>query len=212
MRNMVAKDSFRKDLESENILQKVVDEYILNPSGMRYERVTSIEEQHKGIDLRLWKDVTDTFPLLVDEKAALHHLRSPLPTFAFELSYHLKNTLRKGWLFDKHKATTAYFLLWPMANCDRLININQLESISATLVMRRSILRYLRENGLNESRCIELVHHLEGIEHSGRYDIGIKGVHAFRSSYYNERPVNLVIRREILDKISTMNFQGIHIE
>ena len=134
---------------------------------------------------------------LQDEKATLHYLQRPLPTFASELS-HLRNG-KENRIIARRAITTAYMLVWPLPQAHSA-NINSLKGghvDTATYAFSA-----LSREGLDETRCAALVETLSSAGHEGKYDLENPNIWAYRSPAYAEAPVNLVIRRSWLAKLA----------
>lgn len=188
--------SFRSDLRAEQLLTSWLDAHLYPRLEGSFERVHDVDEQHAGVDLTVQSPSWGT--LLVDEKATLHYLQRPLPTFAFELSYLRNGKEKPGWLHDSKKITTAYMLVWPRAKASKLTAADQLIDAEAMLIRRRTLLSALNREGLDETRCAALVETLSSTGHEGKYNLENPNIWAYRSPAYTEAPVNLVIRRSWL--------------
>jgi len=193
-------NSFRSDLRAEQVLTSWLDTHLYPRLEGSFERVHDVDEQHAGVDLTFHSPSWGT--LLVDEKATLHYLQRPLPTFAFELSYLKNGESRIGWLHDSKKITTAYMLVWPRANATKLTAADQLIDAEAMLIRRRTLISALNREALDETHCAELAEMLRSTKHEGKFDLGNPDIWAYRSPAYAEAPVNLVIRRSWLAKLA----------
>lgn len=194
--------NFRNDLQAEQVLTSWLDEHLYPNIDATSTRVDDVDLQHAGVDLELERLNGET--LLVDEKATLHHLQRPLPTFAFELSYLRNGEPRIGWLHDSKKVTTAYMLVWPRAKASKLTAASQLIDAEAMLIRRRTLISALNRESLDETRCAALAEMLRSTEHEGKFDLGNHDIWAYRSPAYDEAPVNLVIRRSWLAKLAIL--------
>ncbi len=108
---------FQRDLTKEKLLAPYLDAKYAE-LNLSFERVDNLKLQKKGVDL-IYNHNGKLF--FIDEKAQLDYINKSLPTFIFELSY-LKNGVEKmGWLLDKDKITTHYFLLLAFTHLMQLI-------------------------------------------------------------------------------------------
>ena len=148
----MARDTYKEDLAKENdlginFLDKIYKENDIFGPDFEYQRITDIEEQHKGIDLKVVKKETGEV-FYIDEKAQLSYVDIALPTFAFELGSIINGRNVYGWLFDDKKVTDKYYLINSiMTDKNQRYAYCKIYSVS-----RQKLIGYLNKNNFTKAR------------------------------------------------------------
>lgn len=218
------KSKFNQDYKSEQLLSKWLDEYFYkrllkdgysikskfkNQSPIAYVRDGSREAQKKGIDVHYHFDSGES--LLVDEKAQLNYLNNPLETFAFEIIYkkqNNKNTFTQGWFINDELETTHYLLVYPHSDhVDKHYQIKcyqQFSKAEVVLVEKIKLKEKLESLSINKARIYEKS--MEIIDTDIRKtifeNIGDRDVYMVKTDYLAEKPINIVVRKHILNEIA----------
>jgi hypothetical protein len=194
------KSNFKTDLSKEQRLTPLLDTYYQKHlKNYEFERVSNLKKQRQGIDLIL-KDNRSGNTYFVDEKAQLDYINESLPTFAFELFYTKNGVQKQGWLFDVSKKTHFYALVTSIYSDEADV----FTSCNITFVNREKLILRLHELGLNQSFLEELA--LDQKEVHGklvmeRLDPKKEGYLYFSSTNKVEKPVNLILRLEFLNRL-----------
>ena len=194
------KSNFKTDLSKELRLSSLLDTYYQKHlKKYDFERVSELKKQLQGIDLILKEKQSGNF-YFVDEKAQLDYINESLPTFAFELFYTKNGVQKQGWLFDVSKKTHFYALVTSIYSDEAHV----FTSCNITFVNREKLILRLHELGLNQSFLEELA--LDHKEVNGklvleRLDPKNEGYLYFSSTNKVEKPVNLILRLEFLNRI-----------
>lgn len=207
---------FKRDKNHEEIIAGWLDKYFyskLNVSEVVHKRVEEVisknrikEAQKQGIDMVL-KDKNEKL-YFIDEKSQTTYLNNPLPTFAFEISYEFKGEKRKGWLVDSNKETSHYILVYPASDSiDSYKDLNNVEDIDfaeVLLINKNRLMTELYNLGIDENLLIESAGNIE-IENK---NVPIKGISKdfvglYKSGKLAEKPVNLVVKRTMLDTVAS---------
>lgn len=192
---------FHSDLSQEQILGVFLDRLYLE-LGFQTERISSLQDQMKGIDLLIHHAER---VYAIDEKSQLHYLNKSLPTFTFELSYLKNGERRDGWLFDSSKKTAYYFLITGILlkdGIEKLSKPDQVESVIITSVNRDKLINLLKNRKLTEEQLMDIDHQIRTDEHYGRN--GISGLNMrtegliYFTDHLSEKPINLQLRLEFL--------------
>lgn len=195
------KSNFKEDLSKEELLGIFLDDiYPTIIEGYQIERISDIEQQHRGIDLIISRDGQNYF---IDEKAQLDYLNKELPTFAFEISY-LKNSKENfGWLYDKTKQTHKYFLITGIF-LNNPEDINEgFQKCIITSVDRVKLIALLKLKGLD----IETITKYNDNIRSGTAEKNVninelnsysEGRFYYSKSNKSEQPINLVLYLDFL--------------
>ncbi len=198
------KSNFYQDLSREELLGTYLDSYyptIFKDTVFKVERVRDRHLQHRGVDLLLKSAVDGCY--FVDEKAQLDYLNVALPTFAFELSYLKKEDWHLGWLLDRTKLTTIYFLvtnICPLSGTDLSKGLTKLK---ITGIYRAKLLKLLAQKGLTQKRLLALDKEIRDNSIDGKIaipELDAKREGAFYFSKKNklEQPINLVLKLDFL--------------
>lgn len=200
-------NSFRK---KDTVQEKIVAEYLDSKLYHREDifdkilRTDDRENQLAGSDLLMTIERKNIFNSVVDEKAQLYYLKGGLPTFAFELSFLRYNGQRVGgWFIDQEKKTEYYMLLWLTAE-EGFELIEQIKMIEFVLISRKKIFDFLSQQGLDlralNNKSIEAIN-------SGQkyFEKSTERPYWFvNSNHLAEKPVNIVIKKEVLKKLSSI--------
>lgn len=207
---------FDRDKKHEEIVAGWLEKYFysqLNASVVNYMRVEEVsnadrikEAQTLGIDLVL-KDSNEEM-YFIDEKSQTTYMNNPLPTFAFELSYEYNGVTRKGWLLDENKKTNYYLLIYPRSytkeSYKELSDIDDLDFAEIILLNKKRLITELSNIGISLKSLIEIAKNIQ--TENKPIPISDKSknyVSIYKSSYLSEKPVNIVIKRTLLDTASS---------
>lgn len=166
---------------------------------LKFQRVNDENSQKKGIDTIV--QVKDT-SLLIDEKATLHYINKNIPTFAFELLNRTSGA--PGWLYNRSYHTTHYLLAWPnSSNSDCIFKSDDFSNADVMLIERASLIGMLAQIGLDENTLSEKVNYYlpKVTQQSFKFEL-VPGITLFFTEWLAEKPVNIVIKKSILDNIA----------
>lgn len=166
-----------------------------------FKKISTKEHQLDGIDELL---IMDNSILYIDEKTDLLFRENPT-TFCFELDslQGKEKILRSGWLLNDNY-TTHYFLLYPHKKPEvEEWGITDITSIEGVLLSKEKLLAYLKEEGLtieNMKKRAEIIR--KKYKHSNQTEYSKSEKHPNIWFAYSgkiaEKPINLVIKKEIL--------------
>ena len=203
----------RLDMQAEAELGIFLDKYFYSRLVDRGElttaqRISDIEIQRKGIDVIALKN---DFQAFIDEKAQLYYINQNLPTFAFELSFLLDGSEMLGWFLNDELCTDRYFLLWPNATTSDLAKIKARDFtvVYGLMIKKSNVRQYLERIDINKDYLLKTSQQLRKDGKVGRHHTEHKGINFFVSDpkKYSERPINLVISKEILRKIASAEYR-----
>lgn len=170
-----------------------------------FKKISTKEHQLNGIDELL---IMDNSILYIDEKADLLFRENPT-TFCFELDslQGKEKILRPGWLLMDNY-TTHYFLLYPHKNPEiKEWSITDITSIDGILLSKEKLLAYLEKEGLtieNMRKRAEIIR--EKYKDSNQTEYSKSPNHPDIWFAYSgkiaEKPINLVIKKEILTSLA----------
>ena len=170
-----------------------------------FKKISTKEHQLNGIDELL---IMDNSILYIDEKADLLFRENPT-TFCFELDslQGKEKILRPGWLLMDNY-TTHYFLLYPHKNPEiEEWGITDITFIEGILLSKEKLLAYLEKEGLtieNMKKRAEIIR--EKYKDSNQTEYSKSPNHPDIWFAYSgkiaEKPINLVIKKEILTSLA----------
>jgi hypothetical protein len=195
--------SFRqRDSIVEKEIAKFMDEKFYN-NVQDFVRFETKEEQLKG------KDVSFTFReqknIIVDEKAQTHYINKDLPTFAFEISFLRTNgewTL--GWLLDKEKENNYFILIWPFASKEWNLVKDDITKLDCLLINRQKIIDLLEKEGFTKEKIMIEEEKIRRGNLFGK--IGSGNAYFYHTEKLQEKPINIVIRKDKLIEIAEKRF------
>lgn len=207
--------SFRSiDSANEKLVAQFLDDYFYLPSLFeKVERVSDKQEQLKGKDIIVSSKRLSLVDAIIDEKDTAHYVNKDIPTFAFELSFMVGNMEVEGWLTDESKETEYYLLLYPFATLEEPVTkppqFKEVTKVRYILVRRQDVINLLKEAGFDRNalqrKAKEVRTTVGGYDDNQRNKAEDKAKYGFYFMYtyfLNERPVNVVIPRAMLERIA----------
>jgi hypothetical protein len=169
-----------------------------------FERINDKERQIQGIDVIF---ELNGQKYVCDEKAAIRYVNKNLKTFSLELSFKDRGgNLHDGWLIDESKINDSFLFIWiDKAKHDILMSKDDIKELEIALVNKKSIIEHLDSIGWGISQLIrksELIRENEHEYCGNLYEDGCKFV---CSRFLYEKPVNVLLKRDTLKKISIYN-------
>lgn len=164
-----------------------------------FQRVNDENYQKKGIDTIVQAKGNK---LLIDEKATLHYINKNIPTFAFELLNRTSGA--QGWLYNQSYLTTHYLLAWPNAtNPDSILESGDYSNADVMLIERASLIDMLAKKRLDKTALKEKVdYYLPKVtRQSFKFEL-VPGITLFFTEWLAEKPINIVIKKNLLDTIA----------
>ena len=194
-----------EDERCSNIVSSVLDKMFYNLTD-DFERVFDLDRQVKGIDT-IFKIGDKTY--LCDEKAAIRYVNKKLNTFSLELFFvDSSNKLTYGWLLDDKKINNSFLFIWiDKADNDILQSEKDIKEIEIALVCKNRIIDFLDNLGWNKEKLLKKC---ENIIYNKTEYLGNLYIDKCKFSYSTkliEKPINILIRREDLKKISDFNIK-----
>ena len=200
---------YNNDLKGTNVVSRFLENNFYNNEMYfsKYDLINEKSLQLKGVDCEgvLLKN---SEIVLIDEKCALSYNNiNDLKTYALEVSFINKGgKIVDGWLLDDKNITSHYLFCW-LDKADKKnkdLTLSDIYKVEVMLVSKKSILNYLK-NELNLSRDILLVLG-NGIRNLNKrklvFNSNVKFVY---SNHLKEKPINLILNKEILRKLSIIN-------
>lgn len=197
----------KRDSHVEKQVGDFLDCYFYPKIVRDFTRYTDKVNQLIGMDVCF--SIDNYKKLIVDEKAASHYINQDIPTFAFELSFLLPSkTEVLGWFIDTSKKTEYYFLMWIKAKSHWDITKDDIQEISATLVSRKKIMDYLESISYDRDKLIRANDKIRSTSLEGALAKSKNySVYFYSSMKLSEQPINLIIKRKVLEKIALKNFK-----
>lgn len=196
------KSLYYEDQRKEQLLGQWLDIHLYNKYTQKYksiERIIDKSLQKKGIDVRV--TTFDNRIINIDEKCSMHYINEDLPTFAFEI---LNSTSgNKGWLYNNDLKTDYYLLCWPHSDDITIPSAESFTYIEAMYIERKKVSQLLEDNNIFEDDLIKTTR-----EHLGKNEKRInlaKGINLYFNYSLYEKPVNVVIKKELLKTFCKWN-------
>jgi hypothetical protein len=222
------KSTFKDDNNAEKVLGEFIEKYLYKPLEKdskiaQYIRMSDKENQKKGIDVEIYEN---NIRHIVDEKSALHYMNDGIPTFALELSYYDK----VGWFIRDDLSTDYYMLIWPYVEKElydkyvtdkknlkkkqvrellKNITVDSFTTIECILISKKAIYEWLNEINIDKKYLENKVKEINASKQSGKFD-GLNDNHYYirsKSEEYNETPINLIIRKPILEELCKHHYK-----
>lgn len=199
---MREESKFRKsDEKIESINNQYLDSKFYKNEVDANIRITDKKLQVKGVDTIFNLNGKQ---YICDEKVAAHYINKNLQTFAFELSFiNRSNDVQDGWIIDKNKLNNSYLLCWlDKAVSDNPVSVDEIEKSEIVLVTRDSILNYLNNIHWDINKLKLKAHSIRYGKDTKLGNILENGVKFSFSEKLVEKPINIILSREILRQIA----------
>lgn len=192
-----------KAIETE--LAKFLDEHFYPRFVTNFHRYTDRDSQLHGLDVHF--DYNSHTKMLVDEKAQTHYINKQLPTFAFEVNFvNSAGLLNVGWLLDEKKLTRYYALMWIQAKKDKRILATDITEVEIIVIERSKILFLLAGHGYDKYKTQLTAARIRLYEESGKQYEGKRPFYFYYTPQLAERPVNIVIKKPVLEEMAFARF------
>lgn len=193
-------------------LEKVISNYLdknlyLLQNGFNYfQRNTSDTTlQFAGVDVAF--SLKDGFSY-ADEKMATSYINKDLQTFSMELrTLNKKGSQVEGWFVNPSQINTHYVLGFITASKDKFINEEDIKAIEIIVIEKKKLLQYVSKHfDIDKSEEIyqEFVKgkSVQEVNRDLKLNMDKNGFIVFFSSKLREKPMNLLIKKEIYIKLA----------
>ena len=193
-----------EDERCSNIVSNFLDEHFYLKKCTNFQRIEDKNNQIKGIDTIFELNGNQ---YICDEKAAIRYVNKPLKTFSMELSFiDRSGCSHDGWLLDENKINDSFLFVWiDKAKNDILNSIDDIQEIEIALVLKKDILLFLEKLGWNIDKLIRKSELMQDDENENCGDLYKNGCIFVCSRFLYEKPVNVLISRKDLIKLSIFN-------
>lgn len=193
----------KQDNQSEAAVAAFLDQHFYPTYTNNFQRFVDRVTQLKGIDVIFNYQGEKR---IVDEKSAAHYVNKNLPTFAFELDFIGRDhRLHEGWFYDESKQTEYYLLTWIWALKEKGFTANDITKLDIVLVSRANIKEMLQRQGLNKEDALNMSKTLRQNHKFGVAAKSSKPYYFYYTKHLFEKPINIIIRKRALQKISLLN-------
>lgn len=179
------------------------------------ERVNDRGRQLEGIDLFISSPSLNLNKSPADEKSqsSLTYLNKPIPTFVLELSSLNKDRKEViGWFLDKTKKTEYYIFVW-LEKTRKIEDLTEddIEEVYYCIVSRETLLSYFEDLSLSleelTNRTSEIREKFKDSNERTSIDKDKYGnkFYFFYSGQLHEKPINIVIRKEVLIDLAILH-------
>lgn len=200
----------KNDIRGEKALGLFLDKYFYpklcekeNFAGAK--RIYSSEAQKAGTDVLITHPSGTT--IAIDEKAQLHYINNPRPTFAFEVTFYSENTqdIEYGWFVNDSNKTDCYILIW--IDAARTNQINRLveedfKEITVFFVPKKEIIQYLSGLGYSIDKIKVIASNMRSGTTESPYKLSTDTFIYYTNERYDEKPINVVIGKKALSNIA----------
>lgn len=203
--------SFKNEKPIDNTQERLVVEflhkYLYNKIYPEHEIITNKQLQFKGVDIAIH---TPNGPEYHDVKvqASKLYINKPQPTFSMELLYDINNQSCAGCFLRNDLLTQVYVLCWiPRAKVNTYGYVAESEDIEELEVMfidrqelKNFVNTYFYDEALYQQAC----------KMRAKGDTRVfpnEAMYFVYSPALNERPVNLTLKRWVLDRYAYQHFK-----
>lgn len=193
----------QSDMRMADAVGRFMDRHFYSVLGERWERVTNPHLQRRGVDVVFGG-------CRIDEKVKIKggFANRLLEYPSFELSFINRAGIRQdGWFLDETCLTEYYCFIAVFGDFvdETGVEYRKIRKLNAMFVKRDEIRGYVSKCGINLRSDIASVTEYEGIDRVGHDGTGI---HVKYTDRFQEMPVNMVVRRDVLYGLdSTREFE-----
>jgi len=206
---MVAHDrgrpKFTRDSKRESFVGQFLDLKFYPNYFENSRRISDRQMQLAGVDIiSNLRDGCDD--LFIDEKAATSWAHREISTFALELSFLLNGKEIDGWFFPRNKKTltTHWIFVWPRTSGGNITSVENIVSAEVMLIETKELRRWIRrmasKSDISLDECISLLR-----KSDSEKEINWGGLRILISRQLPEKPINILIPKDILMSISKSN-------
>ena len=183
----------RRDTAMADCIGRFMDNHFYSLLGEKWQRVVDPILQRRGVDV-IFGGTN------IDEKVKVKNgfLNKILEYPSFELSF-VNRTLRRqnGWFVDRNNITDyyAFIAVFTDATDEYSISDGNIDHLNVLFVKKTTLMRHVLDSGIDLADDIKRLScdmGEEKIYHSGT------GIHTKISTQFSEKPINMVVRRDIL--------------
>ncbi len=209
-------EQFMDKLVYPNIAQAVQD--AVPGSIFDFSRYTSMNEQYAGYDVLFSTRNGKTNEggiFRADEKAQLHKLNEPIPSFCFELSYLKQGRETPGWFVDPRKKSDAYILCWPRGVAE---HGNIYTGATVRILFKKDVEDYVARYGYTADALVQKAKEIRQSGGYGRIN-ATERYHGFHFTFtkakgsggadalYGEEMINLIISERQLETLANASIK-----
>jgi hypothetical protein len=196
----------KRDMRAEQELAKYLDSqlypFVLG-NGVSYNRNHDLERQYRGSDIEF---TVDGKLVVMDEKGQLNYINNNKHSYILEIGYYdAGNNWHDGWLIDRNMINHGYILVFPNAKTTDLDTIvsSDFRETTCLFVDKTKILNYLDSIGLSIDRLKNISLDVKNSGNVGYIEYpDSKDVFFYVSNGLNEKPLNIVVSRKVLDVLA----------
>lgn len=207
---------YEYDMRARKIISSFADRYFYPHLLRNHEaliRNSTKEDKEKGKDLviRNWWERKN---INICEKVSSHYINSQLSNFAFEIG-----TGRKvGWFVREDNETDYYSIIWVHADKNRypltrfannyFVSFQEIDIdfMVSCFLKKENVFAYLAKHGFSRQDLLDKAN--EMAQSGTERDMSYKNKYGFWFVYSKglyEAPVNIILTKELLCKLSTQN-------
>lgn len=193
----------KSDNTQEDFVNSFIEKYFFNKLfGTDYERVYDKKRQCDGIDFIVNDNNAD-----VKAQSSKRYINNPRDTFLLEIiSYDRNGNNMTGWFINENLKTDYYIFVWiPTADVDISGKLSSSESIQCAEIMivdKQNLKSYVN-SFVTDSAMVETANMMRNTS-IHRINVS-KEIHFTYTDTLFEKPVNLIVSKNILKRFSTLH-------
>ena len=206
-----SRPNFNRDSNRESIVAEFLDKFFYSENFRSFERIYSRKEQLAGMDVIVISD--NNKKMIIDEKAATSWAHREIQTFAFEISFLLDSKEIPGWFLNgtNRYKNTHWLCVWPRTNSKEIKELSDICSAEIVLINCKKVRRWMRNMASKEQKSLESIEkRLRNEENVNQIDWS--SLRVIISRNLPEKPINVLIPKEILRILSEENTWNISVE
>ena len=205
------KSNRKEDSRLEGIVNRFLEDHLF-PEFDNVKYVTDKETQLKGVDVIITSEKLGLDEAKTDIKSAVKYSTRYLGTFSLELSFlGWRGEERTGWFVNDDLETEYYLFIYPRSEkyYTDMVSKEDIDYIDYYLVKKEDIMGFLLSRGYDKERLVNVVKEMrERYAEAGgdklTLDSGSENFHFTLSGRLAEKPVNIVMKRQVYEKYAVM--------
>lgn len=199
-----------EDSRLEGIVNEFLDKYFLNTFD-DVHWVKDKDTQVKGVDILLTSSTLGLHDAQVDIKSAVKYSDRYLGTYSLELSFIGRGYKeRTGWFINDELDTEYYLLLYPRSqkHYTDIKTVDDIDYVDYYLVKKEDLKKFFISRGYDKERfldvCAEMREELGDSNRKLTWDSDSENFHFSLTGYLAEKPINVVVKRQVYEKYATL--------
>lgn len=202
--NNRAKSNRKNDMQQERIISDFLMKNYFTKKNESARLINEEALQFAGVDVRMENKLGQTLNIDIKAQASAKYINNPTDTFVLELAFlDRAGNPFVGWFLNEKIITDYYTFVWVIdSNVDEKKQLHSADDIKKVEIMtvdKKKLTDYIMPL-LKENNYEATIATMRNTEET--YQSLARGVHYIHTPFLNEKPVNLVVKKDILKRFA----------